>query len=63
MAGTNTNNPDLSLWITGFKASLILRGFAYAGRNFTGIDFKSSCFEVDRHNLAMITRFNLRSDL
>jgi hypothetical protein len=38
MARTNTNDPDLSLWIMSFKA--------IASRNFTGIDFKGSGFEV-----------------
>jgi hypothetical protein len=51
MARTNADNPDLSVWITGFEA--------IAGCDFTCIDFKSSGFDVDRHNLTMIISLNL----
>jgi hypothetical protein len=47
----NTNNPDLSIWVTRFKA--------IASSYFTGINFKISSFKVDRYNFALITRFDL----
>jgi hypothetical protein len=41
-----------------------MAGFeAIAGSYFTRINFKVSCFKIDRHNLAMITFFDLRSNL
>jgi hypothetical protein len=40
VAGTNADNPNLSVRVTGFEA--------IAGSNFTGIDFKGSGFEVVR---------------
>jgi hypothetical protein len=51
MARTNADNPDLSFWVTGFKAT--------TGSDFTCIDFEGSGFDVDRHNLAMIACFDL----
>jgi hypothetical protein len=63
VARANANNPDLSVWMTGFEASLILRGFANAGKNFAFIHFKIPRFEVDHHNFSMIACFDLRSNL
>jgi hypothetical protein len=51
MARANADNPDLSIWVTGFEA--------IAGSNFTRVNFKVSSFDVDRHNLAMIAFLNL----
>jgi hypothetical protein len=53
MAGTNANDPNLSIGVTSFKA--------IASHNFTLIDFKIFGFDIDRHNLAMITFLDLGS--
>jgi predicted RNase H-like HicB family nuclease len=45
----------LSIWVTGFKA--------ITGSYFTRINLKVSCFEINRHNIAMIALFDLRSYL
>jgi hypothetical protein len=63
MARTNADNPDLSVWVTDFEASFILKGFANASRYFTCINFKGSGFNIDRHNLAVIAFFDLRTHL
>jgi hypothetical protein len=49
VARTDTDDPNLSIKITSFKAILILRGFANASRYFTYINnFKGSGFNVVR---------------
>lgn len=50
MTGTNTDNPDLSVRVSGFKA--------IASSNFTRINLKVAGFEVDRHNFPVITFFD-----
>jgi hypothetical protein len=41
--------------VTGFES--------IASGDFTGINFKSSSFKIDRHNLAVISLLNLRTYL
>jgi hypothetical protein len=50
MTGTNTDNPDLSVRVSGFKA--------IASSNFTRINLKVADFEVDRHNFPVIAFFD-----
>jgi hypothetical protein len=52
MTRTNANNPDLGIGMKGFEA--------IASSNFAPIDFKSSGFNIDRHNFAMIAFLDLR---
>ena len=49
MAGTNADDPDLSIWVTIFKS--------LASSNFTFIDLKVASFKIDRHNLTTIVLF------
>jgi hypothetical protein len=55
VAGTNANNPDLSIWVMSFKSS--------AGSYFTRINFKGSSVDIDRDYLTSIVCVELRSNL
>jgi hypothetical protein len=55
MAGANANHRDLSDGVKGFEA--------IASCCFAIIDTKSSCLNVDRHNLAILTFLNLLAHL
>lgn len=55
MARTNADNPDLSVWVTGFEA--------ITSSNFARINLKVSGFEIDRNNFAIVAFFDLRSHL
>jgi hypothetical protein len=51
MARANTDNPNLSVWMMGFKA--------IASGNFALINFKVLGFEIDCHDFAVIPSLNL----
>jgi hypothetical protein len=55
MARADADNPNLSLWVMGFKA--------IAGSNLTRVNLKGSGFEVNRYNFSMIACFDLRAHL